>query len=177
MRLLKHHLRRIRLPKVPLCWSGRLGQRPSSQQAVLSTIIIQLLILPIVSHRPSRPDKRLNSRTAIKILRSRLEKLAKSRTTSSFCPSHPEKRLDSRTAIEILRSRPEKRLKSRMTSSFCPSHPEKRLDSRTVIRFQQKCAFVIPSNVYVPVRTIIILFICEKWVKSGENEYKYWNFR
>ena len=160
MRLLKHHLRRIRLPKVPLCWSGRLGQRPSSQQAVLSTIIIQLLILPVVSHHPSRPEKRLNSRTTT--------------TKLSFCPGS---RPDFRTAIEILRSRPENCLKSRTTSAFCPSHPEKRLDSRTVIRFQQKCAFGIPSNVYVPVRTIIILFICEKWVKSGENEYIYWNFR
>ena len=160
MRVLKHHLRRIRLPKVPLCWSGRLGQRPSSQQAVLSTIIIQLLILPIVSHRPSRPEKRLKSRTTT--------------TKLSFCPGS---RPDFRTAIEILRSRPEKLVKSRMTSSFCPSHPEIRLFSRTVIRFQQKCEFGVPSNVYVPVRTIIILFICEKQEKTGENEYKHWNFR
>ena len=114
MRLLKHHLRRIRLPKVPLCWSGQLGQRPSSQQAVLSTSIIQLLILPIASHHPSRQEKRLNSRTTtIKL---------------SFCPGS---RLDFRTTIEILRSRPENCLKSRMTSSFSPSHPEKRLDFRT----------------------------------------------
>ena len=160
MRLLKHHLRRIRLPKVPLCWSGRLGQRPSSQQAVLSTTIIQLLILPIVSHHPSRPEKLAKSRTAIEILRSHPEKCSFFRTTSSKCPSHPENRPDFRTAIEILWSRPEKLAKSRTTSAFCPPHPEKCLDSRTAIRFQQKCAFVIPSNVYVPVRTIIILFIC-----------------
>ena len=113
MRLLKHHLRRIRMPKVPLCWSGRLGQRPSSQQAVLSTIIIQLLILQIVSHRPSRPEKRIDSRTTT--------------TKLSFCPGS---RPDFRTTIEILRSRPENRPDSRMTSSFGPSRPEKHLDSR-----------------------------------------------
>lgn len=154
MRLLKHHLRRIRLPKVPLCWSGRLGQRPSSQQAVLSTIIIQLLILQIVSHRPSRPEKRIDSRTTttklsfcpgsrpdfrttIEILRSRPEKLAKSRMNSSFCPSHPEKRLDSRMTSSFGPSRPEKLAKSRTTSAFCPSHPENWPYSRTATDFSR----------------------------------------
>ena len=172
-----HHLRRIRMSKVPLCWSRRLGQSPSSQQAVLSTIIIQLLILQIVSHRPSRPEKRIDSRTTttklsfcpgsrpdfrttIEILRSRPEKLAKSRTNSSFCPSHPEKHLDSRTAIEILKS-----------------HPEKRIDFRTAIWYQQKCACGLPSDAYVPVWISYRTIIFKNAGKTDENECKHWIFR
>ena len=34
--LYNHQLQQIRRPELPLCWSWRLGQRPSSQQAVIT---------------------------------------------------------------------------------------------------------------------------------------------
>ena len=87
------------------------------------------------SFGPPRPEKRLDFRTAIEILRSHPEKLAKSRTASSFGPPRPEKHLDSRTAIEILKSRPENRPDSRMTSSFAPPRPEKLAKTRMTSAF------------------------------------------